>query len=713
MKRTEILKMPPKPPVFPRKTMTAQISEDGSAVILNGYHGDKLVGRYLMDKDTHAFCYLEVDSGKFREGKLVSMMGYSTYWGQSDYQNEVTMTPEDIELVRAHLNTHTDKPSRPLKFRDIANIVDTYEYEVGHRKRMDKEDRRIMRLKDMMAKFPPVPADMDDRIREWAAGGIHYAFFDKDKKEWTCTACKSQITEKELVTAEGKKATHNKKTICPRCKVALTAKKRVCSMAICTHGMLLQNVNEKMSAARHFDFWITWDQTGVHVSREESIRMFLYRPKFNPKKYLQIYYLQGGWGRDWFDKGNPLNRRTYEGYLYPEGIAEALDGTIYEGWTRLFTQMASKGTLLHYNRCMAMGSEKSIINMIEYLYKGKFEKLLRETAEEMDYWSGRYLGPLNAWKTSIEGVFGIQDRQKINRIRDKNGGTEMLYWMRWSEEQNTKIPDDTLTWLLDNDISVRNVSFITKKMSLTQIMNYVIRQQQESYKGKSIKRVLDQWEDYIRMCKQEKKDLNDPLTYRPRELKRRHDEMVAEIEKKQMMEMMKRDAERQQEQAEEMRAKYPGAEEILAEIRERYEYANEDYIIKVPTKLIEIMQEGHALHHCVSATDRYFERIRNRETYICFLRRAAEPDVPFYTIEVEPSGTIRQHRSKYDEEPGIDEIRGFLREWQKVLKKRLTEADRKYAAISAVKRQENIDDLKAKNNIRVLKGLEQDFMEAM
>lgn len=155
MKRTEILKMPPKPPVFPRKTMTAQISEDGSAVILNGYHGDKLVGRYLMDKDTHAFCYLEVDSGKFREGKLVSMMGYSTYWGQSDYQNEVTMTPEDIELVRAHLNTHTDKPSRPLKFRDIANIVDTYEYEVGHRKRMDKEDRRIMRLKDMMAKFPP------------------------------------------------------------------------------------------------------------------------------------------------------------------------------------------------------------------------------------------------------------------------------------------------------------------------------------------------------------------------------------------------------------------------------------------------------------------------------------------------------------------------------------------------------------------------------
>ncbi len=86
--------------------------------------------------------------------------------------------------------------------------------------------------------------------------------------------------------------------------------------------------------------------------------------------------------------------------------------------------------------------------------------------------------------------------------------------------------------------------------------------------------------------------------------------------------------------------------------------------------------------------------------------------MPFYTIEVEPGGTIRQHRSMYDEEPGIEEIRGFLREWQKVIKQRMKDADKQLARESAIKRQKNLDELRRKNNLRVLEGLMEDFMEA-
>ena len=87
--------------------------------------------------------------------------------------------------------------------------------------------------------------------------------------------------------------------------------------------------------------------------------------------------------------------------------------------------------------------------------------------------------------------------------------------------------------------------------------------------------------------------------------------------------------------------------------------------------------------------------------------------MPFYTIEVEPGGTIRQHRPMYDEEPGIEEIRGFLREWQKVIKQRMKDADKQLARECAIKRQKNLDELREKNNIRVLEGLMEDFMEAM
>lgn len=88
------------------------------------------------------------------------------------------------------------------------------------------------------------------------------------------------------------------------------------------------------------------------------------------------------------------------------------------------------------------------------------------------------------------------------------------------------------------------------------------------------------------------------------------------------------------------------------------------------------------------------------------------PGIPFYTIEVEPGGTIRQHRSYYDEEPGIEEIRVFLKSWQKAIRKRLTEEDKKLAKISKIKREANIAELEEKKNIRVLQGLAEDFLEA-
>lgn len=108
-----------------------------------------------------------------------------------------------------------------------------------------------------------------------------------------------------------------------------------------------------------------------------------------------------------------------------------------------------------------------------------------------------------------------------------------------------------------------------------------------------------------------------------------------------------------------MAGKYPGAEDNLAAVRKIYEYTGEEYMVLVPRRLVDIAVEGNALHHCAGSSDRYFERIRNRETYVFFLRKTSAPDVPYYTLEVEPGGTIRQHRTYLDEETGIENVRGF------------------------------------------------------
>ena len=54
-----------------------------------------------------------------------------------------------------------------------------------------------------------------------------------------------------------------------------------------------------------------------------------------------------------------------------------------------------------------------------------------------------------------------------------------------------------------------------------------------------------------------------------------------------------------------------------------------------------------------------------------------------------------------------------MKKWQKEIRKRMNEEDHKKAAVSKEKREENIKDLIARNNTRVLQGLMEDFMEAM
>lgn len=125
---------------------------------------------------------------------------------------------------------------------------------------------------------------------------------------------------------------------------------------------------------------------------------------------------------------------------------------------------------------------------------------------------------------------------------------------------------------------------------------------------------------------------------------------------------------------------FPHVDEICESLGEKYEFADEDYTVVAPGCIEDIMVEGENLHHCLGSSDRYWERIERREAYILFLRRTAEPDKSYYTLEVEPNGTVRQKRTMFDrQEADIADASKFLIKWQKAVAARLTDADRKLA----------------------------------
>lgn len=110
------------------------------------------------------------------------------------------------------------------------------------------------------------------------------------------------------------------------------------------------------------------------------------------------------------------------------------------------------------------------------------------------------------------------------------------------------------------------------------------------------------------------------------------------------------------------------------------------------------------LHHCVGSSKRYWDRIEHNEAYILFLRRKEAPDVPYYTLEVEPDGTVRQKRTKFDrQEADIQEVSAFLVEWQKVVSERLTKRDRRLASDSRTLREQEFKQMR-KDDVRINVG---------
>ena len=141
-----------------------------------------------------------------------------------------------------------------------------------------------------------------------------------------------------------------------------------------------------------------------------------------------------------------------------------------------------------------------------------------------------------------------------------------------------------------------------------------------------------------------------------------------------------------------------GFQKHLIDLKEKYEFSDGEYQVIAPKSIDDILYEGDTLHHCVNKTDTYFDRIVSKESYILFLREKENPKVPFYTLEVEPDGTIRQKRAEFNRQnKDIDKVTSFLTLWQKEIQKRLTKKDRKSTEESRKLRQQNYQEIRDKH----------------
>ena len=259
---------------------------------------------------------------------------------------------------------------------------------------------------------------------------------------------------------------------------------------------------------------------------------------------------------------------------------------------------------------------------------------------------------------------------KNNRIKDVIAGASIsdIDIYRIEKQLNKSWNDDEIKavkWFV-------NV-FQMKKEILNQLLEYTTPVKFENYLKKQFERVNNDWSrrelyteyiDYFQMKRAEGYDMHNSVYMYPKDLLRRHREIIALREKK-----------TNKARLEYVHKMYPGIASRYEDLMDRYGAAAGGYIIRPAKSAEEIVEEGRKLHHCVGG-DTYLAKHQKGTSTILFLRTIAEKDTPYITVEIK--GTeILQWYGAYDKKPERDKMQAWLDTYIKELKKHERQAKRK------------------------------------
>jgi len=225
---------------------------------------------------------------------------------------------------------------------------------------------------------------------------------------------------------------------------------------------------------------------------------------------------------------------------------------------------------------------------------------------------------------------------------------EYQLWRNWGLTANDL--DVFEKFISEYGHSLLDIATLFKKHGLVKLgtaARYLDKQRSKF--GLSAEDAVIYWRDYLAMCRTTETELklHKDLLF-PADLKKEHDryaEMKANIKNAAYIEGL---AER---------------EDLLVNLT----FADNDFIIAPLSNVRDFVNESNELHHCVKT---YIERCSKGETNIFVLRKADEPEKPYFTVNIGNDGHLIQNRGSHNCPPP-KEVQDFVRKWLTFVKKKL------------------------------------------
>ena len=522
---------------------------------------------------------------------------------------------------------------------------------ISYRKELERKWKKQRAIIDRMKYVPVLPRDLKGFIhREVMPQYIFYDYQRKAPGHAYCTACRHEV---RIAAAK-----HNTSGLCPRCKKKITFKCRGRRGRIFDretvqvlqkaegNGLVLRIIKVYRSFAdsdipNHFEIWENARQfITLSSSGQCSVDAYYYHYKAG---YDLTPWCNGY--RPVFDRWKYNFTADMSGVLYQRNLSDTLKDT---PWA--YSQLEAFSGIASFSGVATFLSAYIKRPKIEHLIKMKLYRLVSGII--YGGYSYSALQAINFNGENMRAILGI-DRPYFPLLRELNPSIDQLHLIRQLLQADHKPSTEQIKWFIASKISNADAAKeLLAHMSVHKLQRYV-EQQFAPEDEAALKRVdyykmntlITDYHDYLCMCKELQYDVKNSFILFPHELKAAHDSVAKTLKDKRTAEHEKAIA---------------GS---FDEWQKRYQYQSKELMMIPPHSAKEIVNEGAALHHCVSL---YVKNVAEKKSVILFVRSVDEPDKSLCTVEVK-DGQVTQARGFGNEEPP-EQITAFIEQWkQRVL----------------------------------------------
>lgn len=564
------------------------------------------------------------------------------------------ISPREEEALRRFLKA--EKTGN----HQLDNLCTWVEQTRQEMKKRSMEERGELMGEDYRLCPEALPEGMIDYIRREVLPKDRVIIYKRGNVNGICTVCGTQVR------AMGRRFTQSTRVNCPNCGARVSC---VLEDGCAFAANYIENI---VAVQKGTDgktvFFRQWLLRRDHTARWEHIEDFLHetvRYAIRGAKTAK-WQKQGKWNYYMKTERYELDEwirwsdnRIYDGgyYFYTGGIEEALQGTAMQ-YADLEGYLEEKR---HNRNPIYFLEYHAKYPVIEFLWKAGYRNIVHNRIFGMDrenrnaiLWERKKLKecfkfPLRILKLMPPEEWKLDDVQRANYL-----------WKNYGE----RITDAEMQMALQSRTDVQSLTGAMPYAGIGKILKYIQKQTEKRKEEKghttyTPEGIIRAYRDYLRECEQLHFDLHDREILFPKDLVAAHDRTMKQI----AFEKNKADQEKFQKAVEKL---------------EKFAWSEGEFFIRPAREQMELMAEGKALHHCVGG---YIKRMAEGETAIFFLRKASEPDKPFYTLELQKKRVIQcrtEHNASYDRNP---DVKKFVDMWmEKIVKKGEKKKDKEAAA---------------------------------